>query len=277
MKISWKLKSFIFRLIDFFDVPNFLYFLQKHITGRSRIETLDISKNWVAHKDCLVEHGIDDKVFEFGAGKNLAQNLFLSNFVNNQIVVDLYPMIDINSVERAREGISNHITLKSNVIINSKSDLKEFGIQYIAPFNAAFTGFDEKSLGACISTNTLEHIPKDSIFDIFQELFRVLKDGGIVSAIIDYSDHYAHTDKSISLLNYLKYDEKEWEKYNHKCHFQNRLRHNEYIEIFCNCGFKVIKEKLFFDELNIPKDLEINFKDKDRSWKATHAHIVLQR
>ena len=29
--------------------------------------------------------------------------------------------------------------------------------------------------------------------------------------VIDYSDHYAHTDKNISLLNYLKYDSKRWE------------------------------------------------------------------
>ena len=51
----------------------------------------------------------------------------------------------------------------------------------------------------------LEHIPKDSIKKIFIELRRILKKDGVVCATIDYTDHYAHTDKNIGLLNFLSY------------------------------------------------------------------------
>ena len=89
-----------------------------------------------------------------------------------------------------------------------------------APYDAANTDLKNKSLDASISTNTLEHIPHKDIVNIFTELRRTLKDNGVVSLSIDYSDHYAHTDKKISLLNFLKYDDKTWNKFNHKHHYQ---------------------------------------------------------
>ena len=63
----------------------------------------------------------------------------------------------------------------------------------------------------------------------------------------------------------------------HKCHFQNRLRHFDYIELFNNCGFTLLKEDLFYNEKNIPTELENLYCGKDLSWKATHAHIVMQK
>ena len=104
-----------------------------------------------------------------------------------------------------------------------------------------------------------------------------MKDDGIVSARIDYSDHYAYTDKTISLLNYLKFDEITWKKYNHNCHSQNRLRHYDYIDIFNKCGFVVINEDLVFAEDDIPKEVIKAFEHKDENWKATSAHIVLKK
>jgi SAM-dependent methyltransferase len=277
MNISWKIKSSIFGLIEFFNVPNALYFLQKYGTRRSRVGVLSISPNWENHKEYLKKYRATKSVFEFGAGKTLAQNLFLSDIVTNQIVVDLNPMIDFALVDNARNQLSNLVTLKSETKINSFEELAPYGIEYKAPYDAAKTDFDDKTLDACISTNTLEHIPKESIESIFSELYRTLKGDGIVSAVIDYSDHYAHTDKNISLLNYLKFDENTWEKYNHNCHYQNRLRHYDYVKIFNKCGFVVMEEKLIFSENNIPTEIMEVFKDKDETWKATSAHIILKK
>jgi SAM-dependent methyltransferase len=149
-------------------------------------------------------------------------------------------MLDYNLINNMRHQISKLVALKSEAKIDSLDKLGLYGIEYRAPYDAAKTDFDDKSVDACISTNTLEHIPKESIIAIFLELNRILKDGGIVSAKIDYSDHYANTDKNISLLNYLNFDESSWQRYNHNCHYQNRLRHYDYIEIFNRCGFDVI-------------------------------------
>lgn len=277
MNIPWKLKSYIFRLIDFFNIPNALYFLQKYVTKRSKIGDLTISPIWENHKKYLKKYNTTNNVFEFGAGKTLAQNLFLSEFLNNQVVVDLNLMIDFELVNNVSNQLSKLVALKSKVKINSIKELALYGIEYRAPYNADKTNFEDKTFDACISTNTLEHIPKESIISIFSELHRILKDDAIISAKIDYSDHYAHTDKKISLLNFLKYDEKTWKKYNHNCHYQNRLRHNDYIEIFNNCGFEVLEYDLVMKEENIPSKLIDMFKDKDESWKATSSHLVLKK
>jgi hypothetical protein len=277
MNIPWNLKSNIFSVIDFINAPALLYFLQKNVTKRARIDKLSISPIWKEHKKYLQKYSATGLIFEFGAGKSLAQNLFLSDVVDEQLVVDLNPMIDIELVETSREQLSKMLQLKSDSKIVNREDLTQFGIKYKAPWDAVKSGLENQTLDACISTNTLEHIPEASIVDIFTELRRTLKDTGIVSAKIDYSDHYAHTDRSISLLNYLKYDTKSWQKYNHACHYQNRLRHYDYIRIFEELGFSVIEQKLSFDEQNIPQEVENLFKDKNESWKATSAHIILKK
>ena len=277
MNIPWKIKSTIFGLTDFFNAPSALYFLQKYVTGRSKIRSLQISPIWEAHKKYLDEYSSTKNVFEFGAGKSLAQNLFISDIATNQTVVDLNPMIDLSLVENVRSQISELVVLKSKSKISSLDKLSLYGIEYRAPYDASKTDLADKSLSACISTNTLEHIPKDSIIAIFSELFRTLKDDRIVSAKIDYSDHYAHTDKSISLLNYLKFDEGTWKRHNHHCHYQNRLRHYDYIEIFTRCGFVVIEEDLIYAEENIPAEISEAFRGEDATWCATSAHVILKK
>lgn len=258
-------------------MPNVLYFLQKNVTGRSRVRNINISPNWSQHKHILQKHNATDFIFEFGAGKTLAQNLYLSNVIDNQLIVDLNPMLDFELVEQSRKSLSSQLGLKHNSTISSKKDLLKYGITYRAPFNAENTDLEDGSLSACISTNTLEHIPPDSIKKIFIELHRTLKTSGIVSAKIDYSDHYAHTDKSISLLNYLKYSDSEWNKHNHSVHYQNRLRHFEYVDLFEMAGFTVIEETLEFAESNIPDEVVSLWNGYDESWKATAAHIVLKK
>jgi hypothetical protein len=277
MNIPWKLKSTIFSLIDIFKANSFLYFLQKNVTKRSQIKEIEVNESWVGHQSTLLNNGCTGFIFEFGAGKSLAQNLYLSNTIDRQLVVDLNPMIDLVLVDQSRELLSSKANLKSNIEIKSFDNLASYGIEYRAPYDASKTDLPDKSLDACISTNTLEHIPKESIRAIFTELYRTLKDTGVVSAKIDYSDHYAHTDSSISLLNYLNFSESEWKKYNHNCHYQNRLRHNDYKSIFLDCGFQIICEDLFFGEDEISDALRNKHKDDDPNWCATAAHFVLKK
>ena len=277
MNIPWKFKSLIFRCIDFFDAPKILYFLQKYITKRSQIKLLNINPDWLRHKKALIDHHCTKFIFEFGAGKDIAQNIFLSTVVDRQLVVDLFPMLDIKLVNKVIDSLSKKINLRSDVNIFTLNELNNYGIDYRSPYDASKTELNSKSIDACISTNTLEHIPFESIKSIFIEIRRILKDTGIVSAKIDYSDHYAHTDSKITRLNFLNFSDSEWKKYNHKCHYQNKLRHYEFKKLFKECGFGVVSEELIFDEKHISEDLRFKFKDNDKSWSATSAHLVLKK
>ena len=275
--IPWKIKSLIFFFIDYLRLAKLLYFLQKCITKRSRINLLVDYPDWEMHKDALNKYNTKNVVFEFGAGKSLVQNLYLSNFVNKQFVVDLYPMLDFELVDAELKQLLEIGQFRTRVKIKNLDDLKQYGIHYISPYDATKIHLTDKSIDACISTNTLEHIPKFDIILIFSELYKKLKDEGIVSLIIDYSDHYAHTDNNISLLNFLRFSYHQWQRYNHKTHFQNRLRHYEYLDIFEKIGFRTIKEELFYAEKNIPSEILDSYKNLNPSWKATSAHIILKK
>jgi hypothetical protein len=96
---------------------------------------------------------------------------------------------------------------------------------------------------ACISSTTLEHLSKEELRESFKLLKKIIKKDGIISSAIDYSDHYSHTDKKINNLNFLKFSDDEWKKYNTPMLFQNRLRHQDYREIFKYIGYKIFEIK----------------------------------
>ena len=74
------------------------------------------------------------------------------------------------------------------------------------------------------------------------DLKQILNESGIISFAIDYSDHFSHTDSKIGPLNFLKYSNKTWEKYNTNYLFHNRLRHQDYRKLFLKNGYKIIDE-----------------------------------
>ena len=289
MNIPWKIKSAVFRFVDIFNAEDFLYFLQKNVTKRSAKPEINTSniisrennyhyKNWNSHKETINKYNTKGTLFEFGAGKSLIQNLFLTNVVSNQIVVDLNSMIDINLVNKSIDTLCDlDIPLEKGHIADLKDLENKYNILYKAPYDASKTDLDDDEIDICISTNTLEHIPKDLLYFILKEIKRILKKDGLISAVIDYSDHYSHTDKSINALNYLKYNEKSWKRYNHDCHYQNRLRHYDYKDIFEKVGFEILEENIIYNEDNISEDLRNKFLNYPNSWCATSGYFVLRQ
>ena len=61
--------------------------------------------------------------------------------------------------------------------------------------------------------------------------------------VIDYSDHYSHTDKKIDPFHFRSYSENEWKRFNHNCHYQNRLSHNDFKKVYTELGLNIIFEK----------------------------------
>lgn len=240
MQLNWRVKSAIFGIADVVG-PGPLYWAQKNLTKRSRIAFADIRDSWTFHERNIEASGCR-RIIEFGAGKSLAQNLYLSRLGIEQVLVDINPMVDIDLVNAAVTQF-NILLDRDGPEVSSLADLKaKYRISYVAPLDMRETGFEDGSFDACISTDTLEHIPGDVIEAIWPEVMRLLRPGGIVSASIDYSDHYAHTDRNISALNYLRFTEKEWRRHNHNCHYQNRLRHRQHVDMMKRAGLQVASE-----------------------------------
>jgi hypothetical protein len=257
MNIPWKIKSAIFRIIDVLGIQLLVDVLQKYVTKRSVQKSTTYNPNWELHLNVINKFGPMTKLFEFGAGQSLAQNLFLSHAIDEQELVDLNFILDLELVEKSRRFLDENYCSLAHPI-NSRDDLLEYGIKYTAPVDAKGTHLESASMDICVSTDTLEHIPMNEIKEILQEIHRVLKLGGILSVKIDYSDHYSHTDETISSLNFLRYSDTEWMKHNHSYHYQNRLRHLEYKQLILSSGFEMLDERVLnvensFDGTNMDK------------------------
>ena len=243
-QINWRLKSLIYWFLYFTFLKKILFFIQKKITKRAYSSIGVMLYAYKLHFNSLKKYK-SKKILEFGAGKSLEQNIYLSIKFNNRInqtVIDIDKMIDFNLLNFAKNQLQKKIKLSPKLKhIKNLKDLKNLlNINYYAPINIIDLN-EKKNFDAIISTNVIEHISKKN-FEIILEKFRkIVKNNGILSFLIDYSDHYSHTDKNISSTNFLKYSELEFKKYNTPLLFQNRLRHYDYIDIFKNKKFKILK------------------------------------
>jgi len=103
-----------------------------------------------------------------------------------------------------------------------------------------------------------------------------------MSFIIDYQDHYSYVDSTISAYNFLKYSSKIWSLFSPALHYQNRLRHQDYRELFERSGFKIIEERRTEgsdDDLRFLRHFPINA--RFRSYHVgglaiRNAHVVLR-
>lgn len=279
MYIPWRFKSFLFQVIENFELHSVLYWAQKRITRRAPRSFQQVSPNWRFHEVNIQSWRklSITRVFEFGAGRSLAQNLFLSRTVSEQYLVDLNPMLNMGLCESARNRLVELGEIRAGDSLAVIEDLKSYGISYEAPCNAADTNEPASSFTGFVSTNTFEHLPKKDIPIILKELYRILAPGGLLSIIIDYSDHYSSTDRTISDLNFLRFEEDVWSRFNHSSHYQNRLRHYDYLTMFQNAGFGLIASDLELSENPVPAKIEKKFEHAPDSWRAVKGFWVLEK
>jgi len=275
-QINWKLKSYIYRFLCFFKLHKSLFFIQKHISKRSQIKFDEIIFYWNYHYEHLKKNN-SRSVLEMGAGKSLAQNIYLSYKFNqsiHQTLIDVSNMLDLDLFNKANEQISKLLRVKSIPSAKTLLDLKKnYNLEYIAPISLKTIADRKLNFDASISSTTLEHLPEKELKESFNLLKKIIRKGGIISAAIDYSDHYSHTDKNIDSLNYLQFNDVEWHKFNSPMLFQNRLRHQDYREIFKHMGFKIFEIKGEFGRY--PKIVSKKFDIKNNETKILWGYFLL--
>ena len=271
-QINWKLKSLLYKIFSQLKLNKTFYFIQKYVTKRSNVNIKPSVRLWKLHSENIKEHQIKT-VLEIGAGKSLEQNIFFSYFFNNsleQTVIDIKKMIDFDLVNEASKQISELLNVQKLKSVSSYDDLFNFyNIKYIAPYKTQNLIEEKKVFDLCVSTTTLEHFSIKDLRTLFKDLSIVLKKGGYISAIIDYSDHYSHTDRNISELNFLKYSEKQWQNYNNTYLYQNRLRHDDYVKLLNEYKFithKIVQGNIGKPPENLNEKFDLNNKNNFVLW-----------
>lgn len=138
-------------------------------------------------------------------------------------------------------------SFKTDRFIQSLSDFSSLPIEYLAPFDAE--DISDKSLDLVVSRTVLEHIPKSDLYNLFFTLRPKVKDTGMMTHLIDYTDHFEHVDKSLSKINFLTWSEEKHALINFLIKDgENHLRHHEYQQIFLDSGYVVLNEELFVND-----------------------------
>jgi SAM-dependent methyltransferase len=114
-------------------------------------------------------------------------------------------------------------------------------IEYLAPADAAATGLPAESIDIVYSNSVFEHVPAAAIEAILRENLRVLRKGGVVIHSANCGDHYAYTDARITPINYLTYSSEQWEFWQNRLLYQNRLRPRDFRDLALVSGFEVAR------------------------------------
>lgn len=140
------------------------------------------------------------------------------------------PMLDENRMETL-------LRFQKDIPFSTEKFLELCHIDYRAPADASRTGLDNQSIDFYTSYTVLEHIPPKTVAGIFNEGNRVIRDDGLFIHRIDYSDHFAHSDPTISAVNFLQFSDARWDKYaGNRYMYMNRLRHDDFLEIIQSAG-----------------------------------------
>jgi hypothetical protein len=126
--------------------------------------------------------------------------------------------------------------------------LEHAAIRYLAPEDAARLPLPAASVDCHYSMTVLEHIAPAALRDILREARRVLKPQGVALHFIDPSDHFAHADRSISAINFLRYSEPQWQHLaGNEFAYCNRLRASDFVALGAELGFRELRRETTID------------------------------
>ena len=254
--MNFKIKCLVqsvFSSVPFGHKLNYLF--QKHVTksfplknNKFLFKVNNGHKHFINFKEFNSLKKPSMRYYEFGAGWDFLVPLMMSNFGFKVFLIDLRRL---TSLDLVKKSIKQFIHLKDKIPFDFKisdsrlitfEDIENENIFYSAPSDARKTNYPSNHFSFSSSTAVFEHLPEEDILSILKETYRVLESGGILSMIIDYQDHWSYFDSNLSVYSFLEYDDEDWKKYNPSLHFQNRLRHSDYMNIIKKTDFKICME-----------------------------------
>lgn len=234
--MNWKWKVPAFWVTSYVPGGKGLrYAMQRHLTKSLPVSDEAFAKEVAiaeSHAQAIEKHSsMQCRIAEIGTGWDMILPLYLSirRGFKNQVTVDISRLLRGELVQDSARRLGG----------NGGG----FGIRYLV-VRSFGEQLSDGEFDCVMSTNTFEHIPVDELPGVLSECRRVLKPEGILSLRIDYADHYSYFDQRISPYNFLRYSEKAWRVFNPPDHYQNRLRHSDYIRLLENGGFRIVEHEV---------------------------------
>jgi SAM-dependent methyltransferase len=247
--MRWQTKARAFNALSVIPFGSSLHFwLQRYVTRRLPRPEKQVAAIYSRAQKLLEQYAVygartvdASTFFEFGSGRDLVVPLAISACgAKRFITMDIERLAKLDLVQSNAQVVARLSGLSRSAFSSWEELERYWSIDYRAPTDARVTGMESNTIDCAVSVETLEHIPRDDILKILNELRRILRPDGIALMQIDYGDHFKGFDPSISSFNFLTYSEEYWRPFQSRFQYVNRLRHSEYLALFENAGFEVI-------------------------------------
>ncbi len=266
--MHWKLKALAQKTIALLPSGTSYaayYWIQRRFGSLRRVDPVSKLRAGIDAWTHLVKKGRDPSgkvFFEVGTGRvPLMPMAFWLMGSEQTITVDLNPYLKEELVGECLQYVVNNKNEISNLfgpLLNRTrfEDLIRFGrrsrfslqdfleqchINYIAPGDAADTSLSDGTIDFHTSYTVFEHVPCNQLVRILEEGKRLMKEDGLFIHRIDYSDHFSHSDRNITAINFLQYSDTEWDWIaGNRYMYMNRLRHDDFIDVFHSAGLKIL-------------------------------------
>lgn len=276
--MNWKLKSAIQRTCAALPTgqEQVYYLLQRTFgTLRRQADPTSMWEETVSIVSDLQDAGFDlrgARVMEVGTGRRLDMpiGLYLCGAAS-VLTVDLHrylkPNLALHSLQilsQKREELRALFLQVTDAAeldrrLETLTDLTSLGellaaaqIAYRSPADAACMDLPGDSIDLHTSYTVFEHIPEAVLTGILRESNRLLSPGGVACHHIDPSDHFSHDDPTIPAVHFLRFSEAEWDKYaGNQFAYHNRLRSDQYRQLYNNCGHAVLQWKEIVDSRSL--------------------------
>ncbi len=267
--MHWKLKSKIQNAIALLPSSASYaayYQMQRRFGGLRRVNPVRKLLAGIETGKLIIEQGweLDQKTFlEIGTGRVILVPLaYWLMGAKKTITIDLNPYLKEELIAESLEYIvNNEVEIRDifGSLLNQPrfDDLLRYAktanfstgafldlcqIDYLAPSDATDTKLPPQSIDFHTSYTVFEHIPGDTLKQILQEGNRIIRDNGLFVHKVDYSDHFSHSDRNISPINFLQYSDDQWDKYaGNRYMYMNRLRHDDFIDLFESVGQDIVE------------------------------------
>lgn len=269
-RMNWKLKAHIQKAVSLLPSPlsyESYYWIQRHFGSLRRPDPLEKLSAGIETWKRIERHRNPEggTFFEVGTGRvPIAPISFWLMGADGTVTMDANPYLREELLRESLACISRSATevrsmfgprlhperfdllldLAGRESASVSEILETCGIDYRAPADAQDTSLESGLIDFHTSYNVLEHIPPEIIHGIFLEGDRILSSEGMFVHRIDYSDHFSHSDRSISAINFLQYSDGAWERYaGNRYMYMNRLRHDDFLDLIDTIGHQVVESE----------------------------------
>lgn len=119
------------------------------------------------------------------------------------------------------------------------------GFEYVLDKTGSLGAIADGSIDLVISSDVMEHIPRDSVPTLLRDFRRILKPGGRVAQQIVEVDHLTIYDRSVHPKNYIRFSNREWQRrFENDVQYINRLQHSDFLNAFHAEGFSIEAESV---------------------------------